>query len=364
MTRWLVAVLAALGILIAVGRRQVSATGDIFTDATAQAGIAWRHANGESSEKFLIEAMGGGVAFLDFDHDGLPDLFLVTGGETPKSPHNSSPRNALYRNLGNGKFEDVAGKAGLARIPFYCMGVAVADFDNDGYPDLYITGYPSCALFHNNRDGTFTDITDKAGVKNAGKWAASAAWIDYDRDGHLDLFVSNYVQFSYNDSHRCEYKGERTYCAQTAYEGDRSALYRNNGDGTFTDVTEQVGLAKLVGRALGVVSIDVNDDGWPDLFVARDASPNLLLINKHNGTFEDVALDAEVAYDQNGMARAGMGVDAEDIDGDGVPDFVVTNFNDQYHSLFQGSHSFPYKDRTSASHLAGFTKSYVGWGAK
>ena len=363
MMRWLVAVLAALGILIAVGRRQVSATGDIFTDATAQAGITWRHTNGESSEKFLIEAMGGGVAFLDFDGDGLLDLFFVTGGETPNSPHSSPPHNALYRNLGNGKFADVAEKAGLGRIPFYGMGVAVADFDNDGYPDLYITGYPRCVLFHNNRDGTFTDITEKAGVKNAGKWAASAAWIDYDRDGHLDLFVSNYVKFSYSDSHRCEYKGERTYCAQTAYEGDRPTLYHNNGDGTFTDVTEQAGLAKLVGRALGVVSIDVNDDGWPDFFVARDASSNLLLINRRNGTFEDAALDAEVALSADGAARAGMGVDSGDINGDGRPDFIVTNFNDEQHTLFLNTGKFPFHEATRASGLAALTRFYVGWGA-
>ena len=363
MTRWLVAVLLALGILIAVEHRQASATGDIFTDATSQAGIAWRHSNGGSSEKFLIEAMGGGVAFLDFDGDGLPDLFFVTGGETPKSPHSSPPRNGLYRNLGNGKFADVTEKAGLARIPFYGMGVAAADFDNDGYPDLYITGYPSCALFHNNRDGTFTDITDKAGVKNAGKWAASAAWIDYDRDGQLDLFVSNYVKFSYNDSHRCEYKGERTYCAQTAYDGDRPTLYHNNSDGTFTDVTEQAGLAKLVGRALGVVSIDVNDDGWPDLFVARDASPNLLLINKHNGTFEDAALDAEVALSADGAARAGMGVDAGDVNGDGRPDFIVTNFNDEQHTLFLNAGKFLFREATRASGLGALTRFYVGWGA-
>ena len=363
MMRWLVAVLSALGILIAVGSLQVWATGDIFTDATAQARITWRHANGESSEKFLIEAMGGGVAFLDFDGDGLLDLFFVTGGETPKSPRSSPPRNALYRNLGNGKFEDVAEKAGLERISFYGMGVTVADFDNDGYPDLYITGYPSCALFHNNRDGTFTDITEKAGVKNAGKWAASAVWIDYDRDGHLDLFVSNYVKFSYNDSRRCEYKGERTYCAQTAYEGDHPTLYHNNGDGTFTDVTEQAGLAKLVGRALGVVSIDVNDDGWPDLFVARDASPNLLLINKRNGTFEDAALDAEVALSADGAARAGMGVDAGDVNGDGRPDFIVTNFNDEQHTLFLNPGKFPFREATRESGLAALTRFYVGWGA-
>ena len=361
--RWTVAVLAALGALIALAHRRVSAGAEIFTDVTAQAGITWRHENGESSEKFLIEAMGGGVAFLDFDGDGLLDLLFVTGGETPKSPLSSPPRNALYRNLGNGKFEDVTEKAGLARIPFYGMGASAADFDNDGFPDVFITGYPACALFHNNRDGTFTDITEKAGVKNAGKWAAGAAWIDYDRDGHLDLFVSNYVKFSYTDSHRCEYKGERTYCAQTAYEGDRPTLFHNNGDGTFTDVTEQAGLAKLVGRALGVVSIDVNDDGWPDLFVARDASPNLLLINKHDGTFEDTALDAEVALSADGAARAGMGVDAGDVNGDGRPDFIVTNFNDEQHTLFLNTGKFPFREATRESGLAALTRFYVGWGA-
>ncbi len=361
--RWTVAVLVALGAFIALVHRQVSAGGEIFTDVTLQAGISWRHVNGESSEKYLIEAMGGGVAFLDFDGDGLLDLFFVTGGETPKSPPGPPPRNALYRNLGNGKFEDVTERAGLARIPFYGMGASAADFDNDGFPDLFITGYPSCALFHNNRDGTFTDITGKAGVKNAGKWAAGAAWIDYDRDGRLDLFVSNYVKFSYTDSHRCEYKGQRTYCAQTAYEGDRPALFHNNGDGTFTDVTGQAGLAKLVGRALGVVSIDINDDGWPDLFVARDASPNLLLINKRDGTFEDAALDAEVALSADGAARAGMGVDAGDVNGDGRPDFIVTNFNDEQHTLFLNTGKFPFREATRESGLAALTRFYVGWGA-
>jgi enediyne biosynthesis protein E4 len=336
----------------------------IFTDITQEAGITWHHFSGESPDRFLIETMGGGVAFLDFDNDGLQDILFVNGGETP---HGKSPvpvRNALYRNLGNGKFEEVAARAGVDRLDFYGMGVAVGDFDNDGHPDLFITGFPSSALFHNNGNGTFTEVTDRAGVKNPGKWAASAAWFDYDRDGYLDLVVTNYVRFSFDDPKKCEVNGMSSYCEQLAYQGLPLTLYHNNRDGTFTDVSAQSGLGKLVGRGLGVVAIDVNDDGWPDLFIARDASPNLLLINKHNGTFEDVAVDAEVAYNEYGVAKAGMGVDAGDSNGDGLPDFVVTNFNDQYYSLLVRSKAAQYEDRTVPSHLAALTKSYVGWGVK
>jgi len=337
---------------------------DLFTDVTQEAGITWKHFSGESPDRFLIETTGGGVAFLDFDRDGLLDIFFVNGGETPRGKSAVPVRNALYRNLGNGKFEDVAAKAGVDKINFYGVGVAVGDFDNDGFPDLYVTGFPQSALFHNNGNGTFTDVTDRAGVKNSGRWAASAAWFDYDRDGLLDLVVTNYAQFSFDVPKKCEVNGVRSYCAQVAYQGMPLTLYHNNGDGTFSDVSAQSGLDKFVGRALGVVAIDVNDDGWPDLFVARDASPNLLLINRKNGTFEDVGLEAEVAYDSGGVAKAGMGVDAGDVNGDGIPDFVVTNFNDQYHSLFFGALSFPYVDHTVASHLAGYSKSYVGWGTK
>ena len=336
----------------------------IFTDITQEAGITWRHFSGESPDRFLIETMGGGVAFLDFDNDGREDIFFVNGGETPHGKNPVPVRNALYRNLGNGKFEEVAAKAGVDRLDFYGMGVAVGDYDNDGHPDLFITGFPSSALFHNNGNGTFTELTDKAGVKNAGKWAASAAWFDYDRDGYLDLVVTNYVRFSFDDPKKCEVNGMRSYCEQLAYQGMPLTLYHNNHDGTFTDVSSQSGLGKLVGRALGVVAIDVTDDGWTDLFIARDASPNLLLINKHDGTFEDVAVDAEVAYNEHGVAKAGMGADAGDANGDGLPDFVVTNFNDQYHSLLVGSKPGQYEDRTVASHLAALTKSYVGWGVK
>jgi hypothetical protein len=358
----ILAALCALGVTAAPSL--APSEKDIFTDITQDSGITWRHFSGESPDRFLIETMGGGVGFIDLDGDGLLDIFFVNGGETPKGTSALPVRNALYRNLGNGKFIDVAAKAGVDSIAFYGMGVAVADYDNDGFPDLLVTGFPSCALFHNNGSGTFTDITDRAGLRNEGKWAASAAWFDYDRDGFLDLVVTNYARFSFDVAKKCEVNGNRTYCEQVAYEGMPLSLYHNNRDGTFTDVGRSSGLEKFVGRALGVVAIDVNDDGWPDLFIARDASPNLLLLNTHRGTFEDVAVDAEVAYNQYGAAKAGMGVDAADFSGDGLPDFVVTNFNDQYHSLFIGSKSLLYEDRTVESHLAAMSKSFVGWGAK
>jgi len=334
----------------------------VFADVTAEAGIRWTQFSGESSDSFLIETMGGGVAFLDFDGDGLMDIFFVNGGETPLGRSGGPVRNALYRNLGNGKFEDVAAKAGVDRIAAYGMGVAVADFDNDGFPDIYATGFPSSYLFHNNGDGTFSDVTGQAGVNNDGRWAASAAWFDFDRDGLLDLVVTNYAQFSFADRKKCEIKGMPAYCAQTSYAGMPMTLFHNDGDGHFTDVSAQSGLARFVGRALGVVAIDVDDDGWTDLFVARDASPNLLLINQKNGTFRDVAADAEVAYDESGVAKAGMGVDAGDVNGDGRPDFVVTNFNDQYHTLLVGTKALRYDDQTLRSGLARLTKKFVGWG--
>ena len=341
----------------------VKAGENLFTGITDSASVHWKHTSGESKDRFLIEAMGGGVALADFDQDGLLDIFLVTGGDTPHAKSSTPPRNALYRNLGNGKFEDVTARAGIERLPFYGMGVAAADYDNDGFPDLYITGYPASALYHNNRDGTFTDVTAKAGVSNSGRWGASAAWFDYDGDGRLDLFVANYAKFSFDGPQHCSYQGQPSYCAQTAYEGEPPRLYHNNGDGTFTDATAQAGLAKLIGRALGVIAIDVDGDGWPDLFVARDASPNLLLINKHDGTFEDAALRAEVALNMDGDARAGMGVDAGDVTGNGWPAFVITNFNDEHHALFVHPGHFPFEERTAPSGLASLTRSFVGWGA-
>jgi enediyne biosynthesis protein E4 len=334
----------------------------IFEDITQQAGIDWQHFDGASEDKFLVETMAGGVGFIDYDNDGLLDIFFVNGGETPHAKSSRPVRNGLYRNLGGNRFENVGEKAGVSEIPFYGMGVAVADYDNDGFQDLFVSGFPRSALFHNNGDGTFTDVTDKAGVMNQGKWGASAAWFDYDRDGFLDLFVCNYVKFSFSDSKRCEMSGRRSYCEQIAYQGESPTLYHNNGDGTFTDVTARAGLQGMTGRALGVVAVDVDDDGWIDLFVARDASPNLLLLNQKDGTFKDLGLESGVAYSALGKERAGMGVDVGDIDGQGLPDFVVTNFTDEFHALFVSTKPLTYEDRTVQSGLARFTRFDVGFG--
>jgi enediyne biosynthesis protein E4 len=338
---------------------------ETFTDVTSQAGITWKNFNGESEDRFLIETMSGGVAFFDYDSDGLPDLYLVNGGETPRAKSDVSIKNALYHNLGNGHFEEVALKAGVDSIVSYGMGAAAADYDNDGAQDLFVTGFPSCQLFHNNGNGTFTDVTEKAGVKNAGRWGASAVWFDFDRDGLLDLFVCNYAQFSFSNPRVCEHSpGARAYCEPENYDGQPPTLYRNKGDGTFADVSAQSGVQRYEGRAFGVLSIDVNEDGWPDLFVACDTSPNLLLVNQHDGTFKDYGLDAGVAYNPDGLALSGMGVDGGDVNGDGRPDFVVTNFNDQHHSLYLNLGKFPFENWTLGSGLSTLTRLYVGWGVR
>jgi hypothetical protein len=356
---------AAAAGLVAPLRLSASETGlkPIFVDVTDAAGITWKQFSGFSPDRYLIEIMGGGVGLFDFDNDGWLDIFLLNGGETPRGKSEKPLQNALYRNLGNGRFADVARDAGLHQVKNYGMGVAIADFDNDGHQDIFVTGFPNCTLYHNNGNGTFSDVTADAGLQNPGRWASGAAWFDYDRDGFLDLVVCNYANLSFTGAAPdCEYAKVRTYCEQRMYQGLPLTIYHNNRNGTFADVSRSSGLDQFVGRALGVVAIDFDDDGWPDLFVARDASPNLLLMNKHDGSFADAGVDAEVAFDSNGNAKAGMGVDAGDVNGDGRPDVVVTNFSLEYHSLFLNRSKFPFEDATRTSRLAGATRNSVGWG--
>ncbi|MBM3725225.1 MAG: CRTAC1 family protein [Acidobacteria bacterium] len=323
-----------------------------FADITTAAGIRWRHANAASAHRYIIETTTGGLAFFDYDNDGLIDLFLVTGS-------GPGARHALYRNLGGFRFEDVTARAGLAGpAPDFGMGAAAADFDNDGDQDLFLTGFPNCRLYRNH-NGVFTDITAQAGVANTGEWAAGAAWFDADNDGQLDLIVANYARFSFDNRPACDFAGRPAYCAQTQFEGRPLRLYRNRG-GVFTAET----FTQFTGRALGIVAIDYDADGHQDLFVARDASPNLLLRNRGGGRFEDLGLEAQVAFNPDGVARAGMGIDAADADGDGHPDFAVTNFDTEYHALYLNPGRLPFTETTTASGLAVLTRDYVGWGIR
>ena len=321
---------------------------EIFSDVTAAAGITWQHFSGESSDRIMIEAASGGVAFLDYDGDGLLDIFLVNGGETPKGKSPTAIRNALYRNLGNGKFEDVTAKSGLSTMPFYGMGAAVADFDSDGHPDIYITGFPQSALFHNNGNGTFTDVTERTGVKNAGKWSACAVWFDYDRDGNLDLLVCNYTALSFENPKDCEFNGVRTYCDQKIYPGLPLTLYHNNGNGTFTDITDKAGVG-AAGWSTCATWFDYDNDGKLDLFVSSFVAyskatnifcgdnrlgrryyciprvfkpmPGKLFHNQGDGTFADVSKESGIA---NSLGKE-FGAVATDINNDGLMDLFVAN---------------------------------------
>ncbi len=332
--------------------------------AAAKSGISWRHVNGRSPDYYLPETTGAGCAFLDYDNDGWMDIYLVNSGRCDFYNPQPPLRNALYKNNRDGSFSDVTEKAGVSGGG-YGMGTAVGDYDGDGLPDLYVTQYGRSILYRNNGDGTFTDVTEKAGVAALG-WASSAVWFDYDNDGKLDLFVCRFVDFDKSKNKFCgnERIGERYYCIPRVYEPAHSWLFHNNGNGTFTDVSRSSGISKALGKAWGVVATDVNNDGRMDLFVANDTVQNFLFMNRGNGKFEEIALEAGVGFSQDGRPRSGMGVDSADFDQDGWQDLFVTNVDQEMYSIYKNNHDETFDDLAGRSGLGKVTRLMSGWGVK
>jgi hypothetical protein len=333
----------------------------------SKSGITWVHENAMSPERYLPETLPPGCAFLDYDNDGWVDIFLVNTGPSdffkPKQPL----KHALYRNNRDGTFTDVTDKAGIPVSAAFGQGVACGDFDNDGYPDIFLTAYGRPTLLRNNRDGTFTDITVKAGLAGMSNgWTTSAVWVDFDNDGKLDLFVCNFVQYGPSERFACgdNKLGRKYYCIPRVFKPSSSFLYRNNGDGTFTLVSKGTEIEKALGKGLGVVATDVNNDGLMDLFQANDTVQNFLFLNRGNGKWEEVGLAAEVAFSASGQARSGMGVDAFDINGDGWQDLFVANVDQEMFSLYQNRKDESFQDTAHQHSVAQSTRLLSGWGLK
>jgi len=318
----------------------------VFTDVTAQAGIHFTHNAGRSGKKYLPETLGAGAAFFDADGDGWPDILFVNGKDF--TPHGRRTTAALYRNNRNGTFTDVTAGSGLD-IEIYGMGVAIGDYDNDGRDDVYITALDGDHLFHNEGNFKFRDVTKESGIRNA-SFGSSAAWLDYDRDGKLDLFVANYVQWTEKGDLKCSLDGStKSYCTPESYKGTSSRLYHNLGGGRFEDVTERAGLGDPTSKSLGVTILDYNNDGWPDIFVANDTQPNKLYRNLGNGTFKEEGMTAGVAYGEDGVARGAMGADAGDYDRSGRPHLLVGNFSNQMLGLYHNEGNGLFVDEAPSS---------------
>lgn len=322
--------------------------------------------NSVSTRRYSIETMTGGVAVFDYNNDGLLDIFFTNGAEIP-SLEKSDPSfyNRLFRNNGDGTFTDVTEKAGLGGVG-YSMGVAAGDYDNNGFVDLYVAGFNRNQLFHNNGDGTFTDVTEKAGVsgvlKQGKPWSVTAGWIDYNNDGLLDLFVVNYLDYSLSTAHVCKTDNIVDYCSPNEYRGTPNILYRNNGDGTFSDVSQQSHISEYLGKGMGVAFADYDGDGFTDIFVSNDSFPNFLLHNNGDGTFTDVALLAGAAYAESGKVVAGMGTDFRDIDNDGRPDIFLTAMYGDTFPLYRNMAEGQFEDATGAAGIAAMTTRFTAWG--
>jgi len=341
-----------------------------FVDIAERAGLtAKTEAGGDKQKRYIIETTGSGVAAFDYDNDGWPDIFLVNGSRLEGFPKGEEPTSHLYRNNHDGTFSDVTRKANAA-LTGWGQGVCAGDYDNDGNVDLFVTFWGHDVLLHNNGDGTFTDATRKAGLwHDDNRWSTGCSFIDYDRDGHLDLFIAHYVDFDLahapepGSAPTCSWKGLAVMCGPRGLKGTRSELYLNNGDGTFTDVSEKSGVAKTAASyCFTALTGDFDNDGWPDIYVSCDSTPNLLFHNNHDGTFKEIGVESGVAFNDSGHEQAGMGIDAVDYDGDGWLDIVKTNFSDDTATLYRNNHDGTFTDVTASAGLARNSQ-YLGWGA-
>ena len=331
----------------------------IFTDVTREAGIEFQHTDGRSGQYYLLEELGSGAAFFDYDNDDDLDIYFVNGTYLPGAHAERQPTNALYRNNGDGTFTDVTNLSGVGDTG-YGVGCCVGDFDNDGYLDIYVTNFGKNVLYRNNGDGTFSDVTDAANVGD-GRWGASCAFADYDKDGDLDLYAANYVEFKLDENKVCHRGGVRTYCPPQAFEGVADVLYRNNGDGSFSEVTKEADVFNPRGRGLGVVWGDYDNDGYLDLYVANDTNENYLYRNNRDGTFSDAAFFAGCALSEHGKMESGMGVDFGDYDNDGFLDIAVTNFQNEVATLYRNNGNGFFTDVSYPSGTGEKTLPSLGW---
>jgi hypothetical protein len=354
-------ILAFLAVFVLLAAVTATAQHIQFRDITAQAGIHFVHNNGAFGKKYLPETMGPGCAFIDYDNDGWPDILLVNGENWPGHQGETSTLK-LYHNNHDGTFTDVTSKAGLA-APMFGMGVAVGDYDNDGFDDIFITALGQSHLFHNNGNGTFTDVTKSAGLWGPNEFSTGAAWVDYDRDGKLDLVVANYVQWSVPGDLYCTLDGaHKSYCTPESYKGSSARLWHNLGGGKFEDATQKANFYDPTSKSLGVAILDYNGDGWPDILLANDTQPNKLYLNKRDGTFEEKAVSAGIAFSEDGVARAGMGVDTGDYDRSGHPSIIITNFANQMLSLYHNEGNGLFVDEAPRSDVGRATLVTLGFG--
>lgn len=365
---WFAWSLLALLISPPISRTNAQSLPVQFTDITEKAGIAFKHVS-SPEKKFIVESMSGGVGLIDYDNDGYLDIYLVNSLTVDMAKSKQKTRSALYHNNGNGTFTDVTEKAGVGDIG-WGMGVAIGDYDNDGFDDIYVTCLGPNHLLKNNGNGTFTDVTQKAGVGDP-RWSAGAAFVDYDNDGKLDLFVSNYVDFDVNHlpefgkDRTCQFKGIPVQCGPRGLPGAGDSLYHNNGDGTFTDVSKKAGVSDPDGYyGLGVIASDFDGDGLVDIFVANDSTPNFLYHNNGDGTFKEIGFNSGTAVNENGSEQGSMGVTLGDYNHDGRLDLFITNFDDDYNTLYRNDGKGSFTDVSYAAKVAAVSLPYVGWGTK